>query len=348
MKKFGLFLMVVAVIALSVATSQAALISLYGFEEGSGTTAANSVSGQQTGTLAGAATWGAGMIGDGAYSNPSAADDPVAGYLDIAGSSVFACDAFGTNAGAFWTGTWSVWVNPGELPATPGLYWVTYESGLRFSWEQDDTWFKWESVHDGDKYLYRHTGTADWTNIQDGNWHLLTYSYNLTTGASGTGSGTFYLDGSAMATPLDYNRVTSDLAFGAKSTHTLFTTDPGDPASTWLGLADDAANWDVQLSATEVAALNNLGRDTLNYGAEEATKLFDLYAAGGQAVIGGQLWEKVDSGLGDVGGAVIDHSALNLGGLDGSGVQVIPEPGTLTLLGAALVGLLVFAWRKRK
>ena len=47
-------------------------------------------------------------------------------------------------------------------------------------------------------------------------------------------------------------------------------------------------------------------------------------------------------------GAVIASSGLNLGGADGSGVQIVPEPGTLSLLLAGAIGLLVFAWRKRK
>ena len=44
-------------------------------------------------------------------------------------------------------------------------------------------------------------------------------------------------------------------------------------------------------------------------------------------------------------GAPIDDGSLAAAGVSGSPV---PEPGTLALLGCGLIGLLAYAWRKRK
>jgi autotransporter-associated beta strand protein len=51
--------------------------------------------------------------------------------------------------------------------------------------------------------------------------------------------------------------------------------------------------------------------------------------------------------LGDVvSGAGLDPKAINA--LTSDGFKVVPEPGTLALLAAGLIGLLAYAWRKRK
>ena len=100
MKKFGLFLMVLAVVALSVATSQAALISSYSFDN----TANNSVAGAPNGTLVGAATYAAGAVGSGALSVANAGNPgpggPATDYVDTtAGAAPYVGDVWGSNAG---------------------------------------------------------------------------------------------------------------------------------------------------------------------------------------------------------------------------------------------------------
>ena len=42
----------------------------------------------------------------------------------------------------------------------------------------------------------------------------------------------------------------------------------------------------------------------------------------------------------------LDSGAISM--LRGAGITVVPEPGTLALLAAGLIGLLAYAWRKRK
>jgi hypothetical protein len=43
-------------------------------------------------------------------------------------------------------------------------------------------------------------------------------------------------------------------------------------------------------------------------------------------------------------------SSLGLSELstDGTGLSIVPEPGTLILLGTGVLGLLCYAWRQRK
>jgi PEP-CTERM motif len=48
---------------------------------------------------------------------------------------------------------------------------------------------------------------------------------------------------------------------------------------------------------------------------------------------------------GSVSGAQLDSQAIGM--LQGAGIKVVPEPGTIVLLPAGLIGLLAYAWRKR-
>ncbi len=119
------------------------------------------------------------------------------------------------------------------------------------------------------------------------------------------------------------------------------------------GTLDDLADWNTPLTGTEAKALFNLGNTALNYNAKDAQSLFDLFAAGsGTAVVGGQTWAPAtglaDAGNGLAGGAgSVGANYVVLNG-SGGGVQVVPEPGTLSLLLASAIGLLVFACRKWK
>jgi hypothetical protein len=72
---------------------------------------------------------------------------------------------------------------------------------------------------------------------------------------------------------------------------------------------------------------------------------------------GSGVWELADFNYdGEVDGADVDiwklkvGSSLALLGLStgGTGLSIVPEPGTLILLVTGLLGLLCYAWRQRK
>ncbi len=339
MKKFGLLLMVLAIVGLCAASSNAALLSLYTFD---GTTN-NAVGGAPNGTLAGGATLTTGVVGSGALDVSGSGD-----YLDATPNLI----PNGTSGGVM-SGSISLWAyangnqdglvyrgrntagNDESLllafsPGIYGAYIVTRDQ-------------------DGNKFAV----TTDSTSAtSSGTWQQLTVTWNATTGAAGTGTGAMYVNGNLVASSQAWgNGQTSDSVFPAAWTMGTIGSgnDGSGPNEEFNGKLDDVASWGQILSGTEAKALYNLATDTLNYNAADASALFDLYAAGsGTAVVGGQTWGYVASGLGTTGGAVIASSALNLGGASGAGVQIVPEPGTLSLLLAGAIGLLVFAWRKRK
>jgi hypothetical protein len=127
------------------------------------------------------------------------------------------------------------------------------------------------------------------------------------------------------------------------------------------GLEDDIAIWNNTLTDGQAKALYNtpvlFGLGVNNqYGAGTMNSLFTLYgqgASGTPVPVGSLTWQYMAPGTtghnaGDawtVGG----NYYVQLG-TDGSGVEAttIPEPGTLILLAAGLIGLLCYAWRKRR
>jgi hypothetical protein len=69
------------------------------------------------------------------------------------------------------------------------------------------------------------------------------------------------------------------------------------------------------------------------------------------------VWDMADFNYdGEVDGADVDiwklkvGSSLNLSELStgGTGLSIVPEPGTLVLLATGLLGLLCYAWRRRR
>jgi hypothetical protein len=124
------------------------------------------------------------------------------------------------------------------------------------------------------------------------------------------------------------------------------TTTPTDP---FFGNADDIGLWDNALVASDVALINGLGLlGGIGLDQIDEAQALNSMATGATGVIGGFQWQKV-TGLsgttGDFGGSFAGQNAFIVTAPDGSGIQLIPEPGSATLLLGAAVGLL--GWRRR-
>ena len=134
-----------------------------------------------------------------------------------------------------------------------------------------------------------------------------------------------------------------------------------------LTRGNSAGNYTRGTTGGEVTALYTTptcGQTALSqYGVKAMDQLFTLYSAANPATIlpvttsnSTLNWQYVASGLPDgSGGAGLAASGPYSGDyyvqLDSSGggvVAPVPEPGTIALLGSGLVGLLAYAWRKRK
>ncbi|MCX6998432.1 MAG: PEP-CTERM sorting domain-containing protein [Kiritimatiellaeota bacterium] len=112
------------------------------------------------------------------------------------------------------------------------------------------------------------------------------------------------------------------------------------------GTIDDVGVFNNATDAAGIALVNGLGR-TGGIGLDQLSAAQTLWggSVGGTATVGGATWEKKASGLG---AALGDWSGSVAGGnakivLDGSGygLQVIPEPSTLSLAGLILAGLML-------
>ncbi len=265
-------------------------------------------------------------------------------------------NGFVPNGAGMLTGTWSIWM---KADSDDGNNLITARKGVSpnsgiYSWQGNlDMYAIADSGHQLD------FGTPIPANLYNGGWHSITATWNLYdgTGASGTGSGAMYVDGVAQTVVYQGNTVTSADTYSAPFTHGGIIGDVNgntDAINYYKAASfDDFGSWDNQITDIDAKSLYNLGVSSLDDGAADAQKLWDLFAAGsGNAVVGGQTWG-VASGLADPGNGIPGQSGAGGVGatyvvLDssGGGVQIVPEPGTLSLLLASALGLLVFAWRK--
>ena len=80
--------------------------------------------------------------------------------------------------------------------------------------------------------------------------------------------------------------------------------------------------------------------------------MFGAFAGDSNATVGGKNWDYHASGIagnnGDVNPLTGGNYSLNLGGGAGMSTVAIPEPSTVVLLISGFLGLLAYAWRKRK
>jgi hypothetical protein len=190
------------------------------------------------------------------------------------------------------------------------------------------------------------SGTLTGGGAADGNWYLVTGTFQTDGVVPGSGTATLYLNGVSQGT--DSTKSYQGLAGPMNVAGDIPVS------STWAldGAVDDVSLWNVALSAGEARALFSLA-DTLplNYDAAFASEIFNLHnLASGSAVVDGTTWYyRTDLGgtLGDV---------VDLGGgdfalrLDASGTGVstipIPEPASSVLLAFGLFALGAFRRRR--
>lgn len=174
-------------------------------------------------------------------------------------------------------------------------------------------------------------------NTFNGQWHHLVYTVD-------SGAWQKFIDSSRLSGT--YNHGTG---FGTTRALYMFGRNGG---GEYVGLMDDIAIWDEALNTGEAKALYNLAKHpALAYGAGDANRLFDLYAAGeGTAFIGEDVWTPA-TGLGGSAGDVVTVGgslALVLDGNGGGVLNTVPEPATLGLAFLACSALGGYVRRRRR
>ncbi len=324
-----------AIVAICAATGRAALLSHYTFDGD----ADNSVYGVADGTAVNT-SYVSGQIGQAVE---SMGEDS---YVDISGSFPQPSAFPGTGNG-FWNGAISMWLNS-TLDNTGNRVLNARSTGATDTYLDIYTNFPSTTApsisfisypdNSNNSLQAQGTGLADFT---DGNWHLVTLAYSLTTGATGTGSLTVYYDGDPVTvspvqndiqstqTPAEFDKMVLGGQVGVGGT--VYA----DSADAWKGQIDDVAVFDNPLGVAQAKAIYDLGRSTLNYNASGLQDLFDLYVNGGTATVGGQTWEKYGTGIDfDGTGALTDNSTIAFGTT--GGVQIhAGSGGDVTWTGAA-------------
>jgi len=169
-------------------------------------------------------------------------------------------------------------------------------------------------------------------------------------------------DGSTQYLYLDGNVITTN----SYSTNCRAMSTPvylgGYDGTSWgvRGYLDDIGIWNETLSATKIKALYTTPlvaelqtATTGRYGQKDMKDLFTLYdsPAHTPVSIGDQTWyyfASLPNPQGPGKAWYADGEFFIQLGADGSGVSTIPEPSALVLLSCGLLGLLCYAWRKRK
>lgn len=140
------------------------LVGYWNFDEGSGTTAADSSGNNNTGTLVNGPTWVAGKIGSGALSF-----DGASGYLNVANSTGLTLDEF----------TVSAWVKTSNL-ATAYIIskdtstCISYRNFWKFGLGYNTYLRSAVTMGNGSVANFQWTTDNSANNVGDGQWHLVT------------------------------------------------------------------------------------------------------------------------------------------------------------------------------
>ncbi len=199
-------------------------------------------------------------------------------------------------------------------------------------------------------------GTIYTTAYGPGSWNLITATINGTALA-------VYENGVLLGTGSSYQ---SGFVHNTGATNISILGSTGNGNVISMGL-DDAANWGITLTAAEAKALYTAptfaggggGAGKLNtgyYGAGTMSNLFALWSTAPHTPVttgDGLTWNYINSNFpGGYGAGQTFYTGgydyIQLDGTSGVYAQITPEPGTLALLAASLLGLLCYAWRKRR
>jgi hypothetical protein len=388
MRNFCLFVVVVAMVGMLGATSHAALLSDYTFDSAPGGVVADIVNGKNgslsgsgilvAGPAAGTPySWGGGTI---------SADSVVGGgsLLLTGGDTCYVAlttDAYPNNTAGLITGSTSFWIKT-TAPAANypgGEIAILGSNGATGFGNTNDQMFEinlatdtsptsplgldvWERAYSGGRGTFSGPFLAT-TNLNDGSWHQVTATWNATTtGAAGSGNGVIFIDGVKYDTGGDNHWGKNDMTAAkaaavttwanplAIGTHEGLGAAFGDAGANLPGKLDDLAIWSTRLTDTQASALYHVSQD-LGYNAKDINVLFSVFAAGPSGHFAptsdNTNWYWAGALAGTPGTVINGGTAVVLDAF-GNGVTSIPEPGTLSLLAAAAIGLLCYAWRKRK
>ena len=247
-----------AILALTTLATQAGLISVYQFNESSGSTAADSIrGGAGAGTLNGGTSFVAGKIGN-------AADfDGTTGYITALNTAPTGTTSFSVAAWV-WADSAPVWgtIVKNWGGATPGAFHLGFNLGT------------------GQVSNYVSAPTfgpvVDPSVLGLGAWHHIALTYD-----GGAGTQTLYVDGASVGSASASGSLTAIgtlMGIGAKLDDTQVGPDPGAPGL-WDGKIDDLAFWDNTLTPVEVAAIKANGDLGIGVVPEPASAAFLAVAA---------------------------------------------------------------------
>lgn len=239
---------ITALLALGTLSAQASLISVYSFNESSGTTTADTIrGGAGTGTLNGGTSFVAGKIGN-------AVDfDGSTGYITALNTAPTGTTSFSVAAWV-WADSAPVWgtIVKNWGGATPGAFHLGFNLG---------------SGQISNYVSVPTPGPAiDPSALSLGAWHHIALTYN-----GGTGSQTLYVDGASVGSASASSSLTAIgtlMGIGVKLDDTQVGPAGGAPGF-WDGKIDDLAFWDNTLTPVDVAAIKANGDLGIGVGVPE-------------------------------------------------------------------------------
>ena len=178
-----------------------------------------------------------------------------------------------------------------------------------------------------------------------GSWQLITYTLDGTT----MDETALYIDGNNIATytiapPGKGSNAVNTLATKIKFGSTITEIQHPNTISNWNGLLDDVSIWDTALTPNEIIALYAVG-NRLAYDAKDFDRMLTVYNAGsGSVVVDSAQWSYASGLTGDA-GLNVAGDTLILNAASGSGLVLIPEPATLSVL---VIGGVVLLKRLKK